>query len=69
MTFSEDDTAKIIQNLEPNKVHGHDHISICMLKTCGETVCKALECIFQECFWLISTRMEERQFSSCLQER
>ena len=30
--FSEDDIAKIIQNLDPNKAHGHDQISIRMLK-------------------------------------
>ena len=30
--FSEDDIAKIMQNLDPNKVHGDDQISIHMLK-------------------------------------
>ena len=29
--FSIDDIAKIPQNLEPNKAHGHDKVSICML--------------------------------------
>ena len=47
--FSEDDIAKIIQNLDPNKAHGHDQISIRMLKICGKTICKPLECIFHEC--------------------
>ena len=47
--FSEDDIAKIIQNLDLNKAHGHDHISIRMLKICGKTICKLLECIFREC--------------------
>ena len=47
--FSEDDIAKIIQNLDPNKAHGHDQISIRMLKICGKTICKPLECIFREC--------------------
>ena len=32
MRFSEDDIAKIIQNLDPNKPHGHDQISIRKLK-------------------------------------
>ena len=33
--LSQDHIAKIIQNLDPNKAHGHDNISIRMLKTCG----------------------------------
>ena len=32
--FFQDDIAKIIQNLDPNKAHGHDNISILMLKIC-----------------------------------
>ena len=47
--FSEDAIAKVIQNLDPNKAHGHDQISIRMLKICGKTICKSLECIFCEC--------------------
>ena len=33
--LSQGHIAKIIQNLDPNKAHGHDNISIRMLKTCG----------------------------------
>ena len=47
--FSQDDIAKIIQNLDPNKVHGHDNISIRMLKICGSSICKPLEMIFKQC--------------------
>ena len=35
VTFSQNDIGKIIQNLNPNKVHGHDNISIRMLKIYG----------------------------------
>ena len=49
MRFSEDDIKKIIQNLDPNKAHGHDQISIRMLKICSKTICKPLDCIFCEC--------------------
>ena len=42
-----DDIAKIIQNLDPNKAYGH--VSVCMLKIYGETICKQLECMFREC--------------------
>ena len=48
MMFSEDASASIIQNLDPNKAHGHDKTSIRMLKVYGKTICKSLECIFRE---------------------
>ena len=35
VNFSIDDNAKILQNLDPNKAHGHDKISIRMLQLCG----------------------------------
>ena len=46
---TEDDIAKIIQNLDPNNAHDHDQISIRMLKFCSKTICKPLEYIFCEC--------------------
>ena len=49
MSFSHDKIAKVIQNLDSNKVHGHDNISICMLKVCGPSICKTLEIIFSQC--------------------
>ena len=66
MRFSQDDIAKIIQNLNPNKAHYHDQVSNRMLKICGKTICKPLERIFREC---LNTRVEEKQFSSSLQEK
>ena len=48
VNFSIDDIAKIIQNLDPNKAHGHDKISIQMLQLCGNSICKPLELIFQQ---------------------
>ena len=47
--FSQDDIAKIIQNLDPNKAHGHDNMSIRMLKICGSSIYKPLEVIFKQC--------------------
>ena len=41
--------AKIIKNLDPNKAHGHDKISIGMLKLCGESVLPPLELILKCC--------------------
>ena len=49
ITFSSDDILKIIQNLDSEKVHGFDRISIQMLKTRGPSICKPLEIIFKSC--------------------
>ena len=49
MTFSTDDIAKMIQNLDHNKAHGHDQVSIRMLKLCSTSICNHLEIIFNQC--------------------
>ena len=48
VNFSIDDIAKILQNLDPNKAHGHDKISIRMLQLCGNSICKPLALVFQQ---------------------
>ena len=40
---------KVIQKLDPNKAHGQDNISICIIKICGKSICRALCKIFKEC--------------------
>ena len=47
VNFSIHGSAKILQNLDPNKAHGHDMISIRMVQLCGNSICKPLELIFQ----------------------
>ena len=47
--FTKDDTLRIINNLDPNKAHGPDEISICILKICGDSVCRSLNIIFKTC--------------------
>ena len=49
ITFTCDDIATLIRNLDPSKAHGHDMISIRMLKLCGKPICKPLDLIFQSC--------------------
>ena len=49
ISFSHDKIAKVIQNLDPNKAHGHDNISIRMVKVCGPSIYKPLEIIFNQC--------------------
>ena len=60
--FSNNDILKIIRNLDTNKTHGHDLISIRMVKICDDSICKALELIFQSC---LSSGMEKMEKSEC----
>ena len=48
VTFSQDDIGKIFQNLNPNKDHDHDNISIRMLKIFSSSIYGPLELIFKE---------------------
>ena len=38
VTFSHEDIRKTIQNLNPNKAHGQDNLSVHMLKICGSSI-------------------------------
>ena len=49
ITFTEKDIEKVKQNLDSNKAHGHDMISICLLKICGKSIIKPLLNIFKKC--------------------
>ena len=48
VTISAKDIGKIIQNLDSNKAHGHDNLSIRMLKICRDSICVPLEMIFKQ---------------------
>ena len=41
------DIEKVIQNLDSNKTHGHDMISISVLKICGKYIIKPLLIIYE----------------------
>ena len=47
--FSTENILQIINKLDSNKAHGHDEISIRMLKICGSSVCKPLQIIYKSC--------------------
>ena len=47
--FSEPDILQIINNQDSSKAHGHDMITIPVLKLCGETICRPLNIIFKTC--------------------
>ena len=50
LEFCVDDIVKIIRSLDLNKAHGHDEISICMIKFCGSPISKQLHLIFRNWF-------------------
>ena len=58
LNFSNNDIEKIIQNLDPNKAHGHDKISIQMIKSCGKSICKPLNLTFNQCIDTSSFKLE-----------
>ena len=47
VTFASDDITTLIQNLDPNKAHGHENVKHSLLKLCGKSICKPLDLIFQ----------------------
>ena len=47
--FAKEDILRIINNLDPNKAHGHEEISIRMLKICGDPIFGPLNIIFKTC--------------------
>ena len=48
-TFETKDIEKNLQSLDPHKSHGHDMISIRVLKICGVSICKRLGIIYKAC--------------------
>ena len=47
MNINDDDIFAIIKNLNPNKSHGWDNISIRMIKLCGKSIAYSLKLIFE----------------------
>ena len=47
--FSAEDILMAINNLDSNKSHGHDEISIKMSKLCGFSVFRPLQIIYKSC--------------------
>ena len=47
--FTKDDIKRIICKLDPNKAHGHDMISIHLLKVPGDAIIETLFKIFKNC--------------------
>ena len=66
LNFSHDKIAKVIQNLDPNKAHGHDNISIRMVKVCGPSIYKPLEIIFNDALKLVFFHLNGKKVTSFL---
>ena len=49
ITFSDDQILKILRALDINKAHGHNEISIRMLKLCDKSIITPLSIMFQNC--------------------
>ena len=47
ITISNEDLSRIIKDLNPNKAHGHDNISIKMIQICGNSIIPPLKMIFE----------------------
>ena len=47
--FDNNDILKIIRSLNINKAHGHDGISVRMIKMCDESLVQPLSLIFRVC--------------------
>ena len=44
--FANADILNILKNFNTNKTHGHNNLSIRIIKSCSESVCKTLELYF-----------------------
>ena len=62
--ISNENIMKIVNNLDANKVHGHDMISIRMLKLCSPSLCKPLSIIFKSCLSQMKFSMEWKKASA-----
>ena len=49
LQFEDSDIIKIIRSLDMSKAHGHDDVSVRMLKICDSAIIKPLSIIFRNC--------------------
>ena len=71
VTFSQDGIGKIVENLNPNKAHGHNDIRIRVLKICGSSICGPLKLNFKEALstGLFPSNWKKREHCSYPQKR
>ena len=49
INFGKEDIIKIIRNLNVRKVHGHDNVSVGMLKICDSVLVEPLSLVYKNC--------------------
>ena len=47
LSINENDISTIISNLDPNKSHGWDNLSVRKIKLCDDSLIYPLKCIFE----------------------
>ena len=52
---------KFIRDFNLNKTHGHDMLSIWMIKLCGNSICKSISIIFNDCLNMGKFRHERKK--------
>ena len=67
---SADDISKIINNLDPNIVHGHGRLSMRIIKLCGNSIFKPLLITFNDCLERENLLLTgKKSCCTCSQER
>ena len=71
LSISKNDMFTNISNLDPDKSHGWDNLSVRMIKLCGDSLIFPLNCIFEGAlrFLEISRFLEKSRRCICLQNR
>ena len=64
--IKEDDILLIIKNLNPNKAHGWDNVSISMMQLCSKSIVKPLKYLFESS---LTAGLEEKLCYSSLQKK
>ena len=49
IVFNDESILKIIRALDINKAHGHDEISIWMIKLCKKSIIPTIQLIYENC--------------------
>ena len=53
VNFLTDGISRLKNNFDPNKAQGHNMLSIRMIKSCGNSICKPLPVIFNDCLKMV----------------
>ena len=66
LDFNEGEILKIIRNLNINKAHGHDEVSIRMIKICDKSLLKPLIILFENSIKHLVTQIFGKNLMSFL---